>query len=61
MPDNSVVVQVRLSRDQLAGLDLVRGETKRSTWLKGLLAAAVAVREQEGRPCGFNVVAVRRD
>jgi len=61
MPDDSVVVHVRLSRDQLAGLDLVRGETKRSTWLKGLLAAAVEVREKEGKRCGFNIVGTEPD
>jgi hypothetical protein len=50
-------VLLRLTPEELEGIDRVRGESKRSTWIRELCMAGVRARDAFGGACGLRVKA----
>lgn len=56
--DMPEVISLRMSDEELAGLDRVRGGEPRSTWVKWLVRAAVLARDEFGGSCDLRVLVV---
>lgn len=51
-------LELRLSPEELADIDRVSGQQKRSEWLRDLAHAAVVARDDFDGPCGIRLLAV---